>query len=72
MLLGVLAVLVVLVVHGLPGISTQMDLAILSVSQAYAERFVASPAGPAFLLPSWRSAVGSWRASRPACWRCCY
>ena len=50
-LLGVLALLGVLVVHGLPGISTQLDLAILSASQAYSERFEASPAGPALLLP---------------------
>lgn len=51
MLMGVLALLGVLVVHGLPGISTQLDLAILSASQAYSERFEASPAGPALLLP---------------------
>ncbi|MCX5955926.1 MAG: cytochrome C biogenesis protein CcdA [Cyanobacteria bacterium] len=50
-LLGVLALLAVLVVQWLPGISAQLDLAILSASQAYAERFEASPAGPTLLLP---------------------
>ncbi|CAK6688633.1 cytochrome c biogenesis protein CcdA [Synechococcus sp. CCY9201] len=51
LLLGVAPLVVLAMVHGLPGIGTQLDLAILSASQTYAERFEASPAGPTVLLP---------------------
>ena len=53
-LLGVgalLVVLLVLLVHRLPGIGTRLDLAILSASQAYAEQFEGRPAGATVLLP---------------------
>ncbi|MCT0218327.1 cytochrome c biogenesis protein CcdA [Synechococcus sp. CS-1329] len=46
-----LALLGVLALHWLPQIGAQLDLAILTVSQAYAQQFEASPAGPGFLLP---------------------
>ncbi|MEA5442148.1 cytochrome c biogenesis protein CcdA [Cyanobium gracile] len=50
-LLGGLALLGVLAAHWLPGISLQLDLAILSASQAYADRLEAMPAAPGVLLP---------------------
>lgn len=46
-----LALLGVLALHWLPRIGAQLDLAILSVSQAYARQFEARPAGPGILLP---------------------
>ncbi|MDM7953523.1 MAG: cytochrome c biogenesis protein CcdA [Cyanobium sp. CZS 25K] len=50
-LLGGLALLGVLAVHWLPGIGMQLDLAVLSASQSYADRLDAMPAGPGVLLP---------------------
>lgn len=50
-LLAGLALLTVLGVHGLPGIATKLDLAILSASQAYAQQFEARGGGPMVLLP---------------------
>ncbi|MDM7937188.1 MAG: cytochrome c biogenesis protein CcdA [Cyanobium sp. CZS 48M] len=51
LLLGGLTLLTVLAIHWLPVIGMQLDLAIESASQAYAERFEAMPSRPSLVLP---------------------